>query len=316
MILQERGDLLITDRLSEYLPEFSSTTVAVPTADGAYDVVDAARPITLRHLLTHTAGIGYGGGTAAAEWEEAGIQGWYFADRAEPVGETVARMAVLPMEAHPGEAWVYGYATDILGAVIEEVSGRSLEAFLEEEIFQPLQMHDTHFYLPPEKGERLTVVYSATESGDLERAPAPGRMVGQGHYLEGPRISYSGGAGLVSTAGDYARFLQMMLNGGELDGARVLSPKTVELMTVNHIGDLPFRDGEGFGLGFEVVTDLGERGQPGSEGEFGWGGAYHSKYWVDPVEELVVVYMTQLIPAKGLDDHQKVRALIYGAMVD
>src|SRR5690606_22661110 len=137
-------------------------------------------------------------------------------------------------------------------------------------------------------------VYSR-QNGGLERAPDPGGMIGQGHYVTGPRRSFSGGAGLVSTAGDYALFLQMLANGGELGGVRLLSPTSVRLMTVNHIGDLPFRPGERFGLGFSVVSDQGGRGVPGSVSTFGWGGAYHSTYWIDPIEGLVVVYLTQLI---------------------
>ena len=141
-------------------------------------------------------------------------------------------------------------------------------------------------------------------------------MVGQGAYLNGPRISFSGGAGLLSTARDYSRFLQMTLNGGVLNGRRILSRKTVELMTVDHLGNVEFRAGEGFGLGFSIVTDLGARGKLGSLGEYGWGGAYHSTYWVDPKEELVVVYLTQLRPAIDVDDLDKLRALIYQALVD
>ena len=152
--------------------------------------------------------------------------------------------------------------------------------------------------------------------GKLERAPSPGNAVGPGHYIEGPRKNFSGGAGLLSTATDYARFLQMMLNGGELDGRRVLSRKTVELMTTSHLGEIVYNAGQGFGLGFYVVEDLGARGWPGSTGEFGWGGAYHTTYWVDPREELVVVHMTQLVPAGTVDDQAKVRALVYQAIVD
>ena len=315
MVLQEQGKLLISDDLSKYLPEFEATTVAVKQDDGGYKVEPSRRPITLRDLLTHTAGIDYGTGIAEDLWAKADIQGWYFAHRDEAARDTVARMASLPFAAHPGERFVYGYNTDILGAVIERVSGRSLDAFLREAIFDPLGMHDTHFYLPPGKVGRLATVYSATDSG-LKRAPEPGLGIGQGHYVTGPRVSFSGGAGLLSTAKDYARFLQMMLNGGSLDGRRVLSRKSVELMTVDHLNGIPFRSGQGFGLGFSVVTDLGARGQPGSEGEFGWGGAYHSTYWVDPQEGLVVVYLTQLIPANGLDEHSKLRALVYQALTD
>ena len=141
-------------------------------------------------------------------------------------------------------------------------------------------------------------------------------MVGQGAYVNGPRRSFSAGAGLVSTATDYARFLQMMLNGGELDGVRVLSRKTVESMTVGHTGDIPFRPGQSFGLGFSVVEDPAALGLPASVGEFAWGGAYHSTYWVDPAEEMVVAYMTQIIPAGDIDDHGKLRALVHQAIID
>ena len=212
MILQEQGRLLITDPVGKYLPEFQTTSVAVPTEDGKYRIEEARRPITIRDLLTHTSGISYGNGVARDRWSEARIQGWYFADRNEPIGATVSRIARLPFDAHPGERWIYGYSIDILGALIERVSGLTLEDFLRSQILDPLGMKDTHFYLPPAKSIRLAVVYSAREEEGLERAPDPGHMVGQGAYLEGPRKSFSGGAGLLSTAGDYARFLQMLLN--------------------------------------------------------------------------------------------------------
>lgn len=316
VILQEEGRLLITDPLYRYLPEFQETTVAVGRNDGGYDVVPADRAITLRDLLTHTAGVGYGYGAASDLWAEAGIQGWYFAHRDEPIGETVTRMAALPMDAQPGERFVYGYSTDILGAVIERVSGMPLDAFLRDRILEPLGMRDTHFYLPRDKRQRLATVYMRTDSTGLARAPDEGTMESQGAYVDGPRRSFSGGAGLLSTARDYGRFLQMLLNGGELDGTRILSPKSVALMTTDHIGDRFPDPGVGFGLGFSVVEDVGRRGVPGSVGEFGWGGAYHSVYWVDPAEELVVVYLAQVIPARYLDDHGKLRALVYQAIAE
>ena len=315
MMLQEEGKLLLTDRVGKYLPEFMQTTVAVPNDEGSYDVVPANRPIVIRDLLTHTAGISYGTGPASDRWEDAGITGWYFANRDEPVGATVARIGMLPMTAQPGTRWVYGYNTDILGALVERVSVQPLDVFMRERILDPLGMNDTHFYLPTADRDRLATVYSATGEG-LVRAPDPGQMVGQGAYVDGPRESFSGGAGFLSTVRDYARFLQMMLNGGELDGVRILTPKTVELMTTDHLRGIPFRTGQGFGLGFSIVTDLGARGVPGSVGEYGWGGAYHSTYWVDPEEELVVVYLTNLIPAGGIDDHGKLRALIYQALMN
>ena len=318
MMLQEEGLLLISDPVGKYLPEFQETTVAIPKESGGYEVVKADRPVTIRDLLTHTSGIGYGDGTAADRWQEAAIQGWYFAHRDEPIRETVSRMAALPFDAQPGELFVYGYGTDILGALIETISGEPLDDFLKTRLLTPLGMEDTCFYLPMAKKERLATVYSATDTSGLGRAPDLGGMVSQGAYIEGPRKSFSGGAGLLSTAGDYAKFLQMMLNGGELNGNRFLSPKTIELMTMNHLGKVsfPWAEGTGFGLGFYVIEETGTRGLPESIGEYGWGGAYHSAYWVDPKEQLLVVYLTQLIPANDLDDHEKLRALVYQALID
>ena len=313
MMLQEDGALLISDPVGAYLPAFASTVVAEPGPEGAPEVVAADRAITIRDLLTHTAGIGYGSGPGGERWAEAGITGWYFAHRTEPVRATVDRMGSLPFQAQPGERFVYGYNTDILGALVEEVSGQTLDDFLRSRIFEPLDMRDTHFYLPPAKRGRLAAVYNREAAGRLARAPEGPGMRTQGQYVDGPRTSFSGGAGLLSTARDYARFLQMMLSGGTLGDVRILSPASVALMTSNHVGDL-FAAGMGFGLGFGVRLDLGEAGQPGSVGDYGWGGAYHTTYWVDPAERLVVVYFTQVIPASGLDDHQKLRALVYGAL--
>ena len=314
MILQEEGALLVSDPVSKYLPAFERTTVAAPGAGGGFRIVPARRQIVLRDLLTHTAGIGYGAGPGGDQWEAAQVTGWYFGHREEPIQTTVELIADLPFPAQPGEAWVYGYNTDILGAVIEVVSGQTLDGFLRERILGPLDMHDTHFYLPPEKADRLATVYNLRN--DLMRAPDGPGMETQGQYLDGPRVSFSGGAGLLSTTRDYARFLQMLLNGGQLNGTRLLSPMTVGLMTQNHIGELFERPGMGFGLGFSIRMDVGAGGQHGSVGEFGWGGAYHSTYWVDPAENLVVVYLTQVIPATDLDDHVRLRALVYSAIVE
>lgn len=320
MVLQEEGKLKISDPVGNFLPEWAETTVAKKRDDGGYDVVKASRAITIRDLLTHTAGVGYGYGIAKKEWEDADIQGWYFAHRDEPVGATIARMASLPMDAEPGERFVYGYNTDILGAVIEKASGMNLDKFLKERVLDPIGMKDTHFYLPKNKVDRLSTSYMAYEGKPLERSPDPGMGMGQGHYVNGPRKSFSGGAGFLSTATDYAKFLQMMLNGGEFNGNRILSPKTVELMIADHVDSrgIPYgsRAGSGFGLGFSITKDVGERGEPGSVGTFEWGGAYGSTYWVDPVEELIVVYFKQLIPTNGVDDHAKLRNLVYQAIVD
>jgi CubicO group peptidase (beta-lactamase class C family) len=317
LMLQEEGKLLISDKVDKYLPEFAHTTVAVARDGGGYDVVPSKRAITLRDHLTHTAGLGYGEGPAAAAWKEAGIQGWYLASRTEPVGATVARLASLPFDAQPGERYVYGYSSDVLGVAVERIAGQPLDVFLRERIFAPLGMTDTCFFLPPDQRARLAAVYARTADGKLARAPDGAGPTAQGDYVDGPRQACSGGAGLLSTALDYARFLQAMLDGGALGGARILAPKTVELMTQNHIGDrYPWGAGQGFGLGFRVRLHVGAAGEPGSVGEFGWGGAYHSSYWADPVEQLVVVHLTQVLPAEGLDDHGKLRALVYQAILE
>lgn len=320
MMLQEQGRLAVTDPVAKYLPEFANTTVAVrlpagSTAAGSYEVVPAKREITIHDLLTHSAGIGYGQGIASDRWKAAGIQGWYFADRNEPVSAVVARMAALPFDAQPGERFVYGYNTDILGVVLERVSGESLDVFLQSKILKPLGMNDTHFYLPPGKKDRLAAVYSAGDQG-LERAPDPGTSVGQGAYIDGPRRAFSGGAGLLSTVADYGRLLQMLLNGGELKGVRILSSSSIRAMTMDQLNGVVYGPGQGFGFGFSILQDLKAFEKPGSVGEWGWGGAYHSKYWVSPSDQLIVVYMTQLIPAGSIDDHDRLRELVYGALFD
>lgn len=317
MMLQEEGKLLIQDPVSRFIPEYKETTVAVAKPTGGYEIVKAKREITIRDLLTHTAGIGYGQGIAAEEWKKAGLQDFYFAHRDEPVAETIKRMAALPMDAQPGERYVYGYATDILGVVIERASGMSLDQFLKERIFDPLEMKDTYFFLPKEKASRLATVYMPTEGQPLKPAPVEGTVDSQGQYVTGPRKNFSGGAGLVSTAKDYYFFLQMMAHGGEFKGKRILSSRTVDLMTVDHLDNgIEHRPGLGFGLGFEVVLDQGRRGTYGSLGQFGWGGAYGSTYWVDPAEEMIVLYFTQVRPGSIVKDQLELRALVYQALVD
>jgi CubicO group peptidase (beta-lactamase class C family) len=309
MMLVEEGRLVLTDPVAKYLPAFAKTTVRSLAGVGS---VPALRPITIRDLLTHTSGVSYGGEMDIADqYKAAGFTSWYFADRAEPMSVWIEKLATLPFAQHPGN-YVYGYSTDILGHVVEKVSGMSLEQFFATRITGPLKMRDTHFFLPQEKASRLATVYSSRD-GVLTRAPEG--HPGQGKYVSGPRVAFSGGAGLLSTAGDYARFLQMLLNGGELDGERLLSPRTVALMTANHIGTRYGVRGRGFGLGFETVEDLGESGRYGSEGEFGWGGAYYSRYWVDPQEKMVVVFLSQLLPNGGSDLQEKLRVLVNQAIV-
>ncbi len=317
MMLMEEGKLLLNDPVSKFIPSFKKTTVIVPPPAGAVSgtpvsIVPAKREITIRDLLTHTAGIGYGGGPAESQYKAAHVSGFYFADKAEPVAAVIDRLAGLPFDAQPGEKFVYGYNSDILGVVIEKLSGMSLDEFFRTRIFQPLTMVDSSFFLPKEKRDRLATVYSLVD-GKLLRAPDPG--LGQGDYVDGPRMCFSGGAGVLSTASDYARFLQMLVNGGELDGVRLLGPKTVELMTSNQVGTI-FNEGHtGFGLGFEILDDPGKAGVVGSPGVFSWGGAYHTSYWADPKEKIVAVLMSQLLPSTGSDLLDKFRFLVYQAVV-
>lgn len=314
IMLMEEGKLRLADPVSRFLPAFRRTSIAVPAASpgGRIGILPARREITVRDLMTHTAGISYGDGPAAEQYTAAGIRGWYLADKKEPIVPLMERLAGLPFDAQPGERFIYGYNTDILGAVVEKASGLTLDEFFRSKIFEPLKMNDSYFYLPPEKSDRLATVYSIRAEGKIQKAPDGG--MGQGDYVNGPRTCFSGGAGLVSTATDYARFLQMLLNGGEIDGVRLLSPKSIEMMTENQVGSLYSNGDFGFGLGFEIVTDLGRSGRPGSVGQYSWGSAYYSRFFVDPKEKLVALFLTQLIPAGNVDLNDRFRYLVYQAI--
>jgi CubicO group peptidase (beta-lactamase class C family) len=315
MILFEEGRILLDDPIGKYIPEFKMTTVAVPEKSRkgpGYKIVPAKRPITIRDLLTHTAGISYGNGPAKDLYAKAGLQGWFLADRPEPVGVYVKKLAALPFDAQPGEKFVYGYNLDVLGYLVEVVSGQSLADFIRTRITAPLAMADTSFFLPEDKIDRFTGVFGIGKDGKAGPVDDPRDVA----YVKGPRVCYAGGAGLLATAEDYARFLLMLQSGGEWGGIHILSPKSVELMTADHVGTLYGSPGNGFGLGFWVTKELGRNGEPGSVGAFGWGGAYHTTYWVDPAEKLVAVFMTQLLPATGSDAQAKFKALVYQSIVD
>jgi CubicO group peptidase (beta-lactamase class C family) len=315
--LMEEGKLALNTPVSRFIPSFARTTVAVKK-DGEAATVPARRPITIRDLLTHTAGISYGTEeTVAALYEPKGLgpaagYGWYTADKDEGICDTMDRLGSLPFVAQPGEAWVYGYNIDILGCVVERASGMALDQFIASRITRPLGMKDTQFFLPPEQRSRLAVVYGNGTDGKIVRAPEGAK--GQGHYVDGPRRSFAGGAGLLATARDYARFLEMIRRGGELDGVRILAPRTVALMTTNQVGDLYRTPGLGFGLGFETTERYGASGLA-SVGSFGWGGAYGTTYKVDPEARLVLVMMVQLIP-NTTDIGQKFPNLVYQALVE
>ena len=312
MMLYEEGHFRLHDPVSKFIPSFKDSVVAVAPPMNAstgtkYVTVPAKRPIEIRDLLTHTAGLTYGDGLAVDAYKAAGLHGWYFADKDEPLATAIDRLAKLPLQAHPGDEYQYGYSTDVLGRLVEVVSGLPLDQFFEQRIYRPLQMKDTSFFLLPEKTGRLATVYGL-EQGKLARSD-------QGDYVAGPRKCFSGGAGLLSTTRDYARLLQMLLNEGELDGVRLLAPKTVELMRSNHTGKKYHHDTGAFGLGFWVMEDVGYYGELGTVGSFGWGSAYFPQYLVDPEEKVVAFIMTQLRPSGDQDLNQRFKVLTYQALI-
>ena len=317
--LMEEGRLTVNDRAGKYIPTFEQTSVLTRVENSTtWTTLAAKRPITIKDLLTHTAGINYGQQPEFASlYEPKGLGpaagfGWYFADKDEPICTTMERLGTLPFESQPGERYVYGYNTDILGCIVEKASGVPLDEFIRSHITGPLGMKDTYFYLPAAEKDRLAVVYGSDKDGKAVRQPEGAR--GQGHYVDGPRKSFSGGAGLVSTARDYATLLEALRNGGALGKVRILSPHAVQLMTTNQIGDLKNPKGLGFGYGFETSDRYGMVGME-SVGSWGWGGAYGTYYRVDPVERMTTVLMVQMIP-NNTDLTDKFKASIYQALID
>ena len=318
MMLFEEGHFLLSNPVSRWLPEFAEMKVAQLSPSGErvetpFKLIPAARPITIRHLLTHTAGLpnSYRGLTQPEFTKVYASQ-----SPNETVGDRIRRLAKLPLNFQPSEAWEYGPATDVVGRLVEVISGQALDEFVRKRIFEPLGMPDTHFYLPQSEVERFAALYQpdANKKIKLVEAPTP-----ESRWVKEPHVYFSGAGGLVSTGADYFRFQQMMLNGGELNGVRLLGRKTVELMTTNHIGDLPIwltGPGYGFGLGYSVVKDMGATGQPASAGTYGWGGAFCTYFWVDPAEEMIGVVMTQVRPYTHLNIRQEFQVLAYQALVD
>ena len=317
MALIEEGKIGIDEPVWHFIPTFAKTQVAVKD-EGGFTLVPAKRDITIRHLLTHTAGISYGTNAHVADMYAAkGLgpsagNGWYTADKDEPICDTMERLGTLPFVSQPGEAYVYGYNTDILGCVVEKASGMSLDEFIRTRITGPLGLKDTRFYVPQAEAQRLATVYASGGDGKVVRAPDGPK--GQGNYVNGPRKSFSGGAGLTSTARDYARFLEMIRNGGSLEGTRILGARAVALMTTNQSGTLHSTTGLGFGFGFQTVDRYGASGMAGV-GAFGWGGAYGSTYQVDTESRMVVILMIQLIP-NSTDIQPKFAAAVYQALVN
>jgi CubicO group peptidase (beta-lactamase class C family) len=314
LMLYEEGRFQLNDPVSKFIPEFARSTVAVAPPDGSpadvkYVTVPAKRGISIHDLMTHTAGLSYGDFRAVDAYKKANAYGWYLMDHDETIGDFVKRLATLPLATQPGEGFDYGYGTDVLGYFVEVVSGQPLDKFIEERICRPLGLKDTCFYLPKEKADRLAVVYGF-EKGQLVRKEDSTRT----DFIDGPRKLFSGGAGLVSTASDYGRLLQMLLNGGELDGVRLLSSRTVALMHVNHTRDFFRWNTHAFGLGFWVNEDAGQLGELVGQGAYGWGSAYYPQYLIDPKERLVTLLMMQLRPAEGVNLNERYKTTIYQAL--
>jgi len=315
MMLYEQGKFQLYDPLHKYLPEFEDVQVYEENIGGDVKLIKPSRRITVRDLFTHTSGLTYGifGSTAvAAKYREANVH-----DESVPLEEMVRRMAKMPLLYNPGHQWHYGRSTDVLGRLIEVVSDMTLDEFFLRRIFEPLGMMDTAFYVPSEKVDRFPVNYRWDESGNRTIADDPATS----RYLKRP-VSLSGGGGLLSTPHDYLRFCQMLLNGGELGDTRLLSPKTVKLMTMNHLDEaispvegVQLGPGAGFGLGFRVILDPSRNQRLTSAGCYGWGGMASTMFFIDPQEQLVGIIMTQKFPT-DLRLRDEFQTAIYQAIVD
>jgi CubicO group peptidase (beta-lactamase class C family) len=328
MMLYEEGHFFLNDPIGKYLPELETMTVSEEAVDGEGNKTSverrAARPITIRDLLRHTAGLTYGvfGNSAVdLEYREHGL---LIEDHS--LETFVKKLGEIPLQYDPGTTWHYSVAVDVLGRLVEVVSGKPFDVFLEERIFAPLGMKDTAFWVPESKLPRLAQMYSpkgtvegaeawlrASRSKEIEPAAASASR----NFVNKPAMP-SGGGGLLSTVDDYLKFAQMMLNDGELGGVRLLSPKTVELMTSDHLGTIPMglgTSGYGFGLGVAVGKGPGQTGELGSEGEYYWGGAAGTRFWIDPAEDLIGIFMIQILPHQTSLASQ-FRNFTYQAIVD
>jgi CubicO group peptidase (beta-lactamase class C family) len=323
MMLWERGHFALTDEVSRWLPEFAQVRVYVGGPATAPVTVPATEPVRVWHLLTHTSGLTYGFLETSVVDSLYRAAGYYLpTPDGVDLPTACAAWARLPLLFQPGSAWGYGVSTDVLGRLVEVVSGRRLDEFFAEEILGPLGMTDTRWWVDDADAGRLAALYTPD--------PATGLAVRHDeigvHALRPPTL-HAGGSGLVSTAADYHRFTQMLLRGGELGGVRLLGPRTVAFMTRNHLpGDLrgfaidphpeTTQAGVGFGLGFSVVDDPVPSRLPSSPGEYAWGGAASTAFWVDPVEDVTAMLFTQLLPSGTFPVGTTLRQLVYSALVD
>lgn len=317
LMLMEEGRLRLADPVAAYIPSFENVKVLDTNVDSGVRYVPPMRPPTLRDLLTHTAGLSYGF-DEGVYIDRLYQQHIWRQQEENPTDMSldwlVTTIGTLPLASHPGAKFRYSMATDVLGGIVQIVSGQPFDRFLHERIFQPLGMVDTDFAVPAKKLPRFAATYGPGEENRLKLVDG----VETSKYAR-PAAYPSGGGGLVSTVGDYLRFAQMLLNRGELGGVRLLGPKTVELMTTNHLppGIHPFDDpAAGFGLGVSVLTDLGQSNVLGSVGNYGWGGAANTNFWIDPQEELIGILMLQYMPSDTYPVVSDFRNLVYQALID
>ena len=307
MMLFEEGRFLLDDPISRWLPEYKHQTVRLP---GYAPAVASSRPVTVRHVLTHMSGLTTNPnnrGLTQVEREQVTNHGKGFAT----LREQVKAAAVIPGFFHPGDRWLYGDSTDYVGVLVEEISGQTLDEFLRDRIFQPLGMTDTHYYVPLDKIDRVAAVYRPRDDGTIELRKAP-------MFVE-PTKYFRGVAGLRSTASDYYRFAQMIANGGELEGTRILGRMTVNNMITNQIGALPVDvrgEGYGFGLGFGILTNPAKAVDALSAGSYTWGGAYGTLYWADPVEDLIGILLIQIRPYTHFNIRPMFSNVVTQAVID
>ncbi len=322
MMLYEEGKLLLDDPVSKYIPEFKNPVVLenYHEADTSYTTVPAKSEITIRQLLTHTSGLHYaqiGNKTFNAIYRKAGIVAGIGTDKLL-LANIIKKLATLPLAHHPGEKYTYGLNTDVLGYLVEVLSGQTLDVFFRTRIFEPLGMKDTYFYLPANKHHRLATLYTENQNKKAVKAPATLNINGS-FYTDYPASDgtfLSGGGGLSATAYDYAIFMQMLLNEGTYNGQRILSRNAVRIMTTNQIGDLRLSRSNTFGLGFEVVTPAGSAASLVPEGSFSWGGMFSSSYWIDPKEKIVGQLFLQIYPYSHGHIHEKFKIAVYQALND
>jgi CubicO group peptidase (beta-lactamase class C family) len=314
MMLFEEGKFLLDDPISKYIPEFADQGVLdqFNEKDSTFTTIPANREVTIRDLLTHTSGIDYAGigsKNMRAIYAKSGVPGGFGSDKIV-LGDKIKVLGKLPLAHQPGERFTYGLNVDVLGYLVEVLSGESLDQYFRKQIFEPLGMTDTYFYLPASKFDRLVKVTTDDSNHHLVNAPE--------NFVDYPLTNgtyYSGGAGLSSTIKDYAIFLQMLLNNGEYNGNRLLARRTVELMTTNQIGNLSIGRDK-FGLGFQITTANGQARLGVSEGSFSWGGYFATTYWADPKERLVCLLFMQQSPLRHGEIQDKFRALVYQALYD